>query len=393
MSFPRVLLGELVRPVERLEKPVAGRSYRQIGVRLWGLGAYEREVLDGHDTKYSKLNRAIHNDIIVNKIWARNGSVAIVPESLTGSFCSGEFPLYSPNQELLEPQWFHWITKAKWFWNECDEMSRGTSGKNRIRPERFLEIAIPLPPIDEQRRILQCIENMSTKLWAARQLKRQAVKLAASLSSAISDGAYESLEKEYGTEQVGSLCISISDGDHNTPQFSEVGVKFVFVGNVSSGYLHFEGSRFVTRDYFMAIKPQRVPRRGDILYSAVGATLGVPAIVDTDEQFCFQRHVAIIKPEPSLIDSRYCWHMLRSRTVSESAWSKTTGTAQPTIPLRGIGTLEIPVPPLAEQRSIALSLDELNAKADKLKKLQAKTATELDALMPSILDRAFTGEL
>ena len=176
MSFPRVLLGELVRPVERLEKPVAGRSYRQIGVRLWGLGAYEREVLDGHDTKYSKLNRAIHNDIIVNKIWARNGSVAIVPESLTGSFCSGEFPLYSPNQELLEPQWFHWITKAKWFWNECDEMSRGTSGKNRIRPERFLEIAIPLPPIDEQRRILQCIENMSTKLWAARQLKRQAVK-------------------------------------------------------------------------------------------------------------------------------------------------------------------------------------------------------------------------
>ena len=143
----------------------------------------------------------------------------------------------------------------------------------------------------------------------------------------------------------------------------------------------------------MAIKPQRVPRRGDILYSAVGATLGVPAIVDTDEQFCFQRHVAIIKPEPSLIDSRYCWHMLRSRTVSESAWSKTTGTAQPTIPLRGIRTLEIPVPPLAEQRSIALSLDELNAKADKLKKLQAKTATELDALMPSILDRAFTGEL
>ena len=56
--------------------------------------------------------------------------------------------------------------------------------------------------------------------------------------------------------------FQFQSGDHNTPQFSEVGVKFVFVGNVSSGYLHFEGSRFVTRDYFMAIKPQRVPRRG-----------------------------------------------------------------------------------------------------------------------------------
>ena len=57
--------------------------------------------------------------------WERRDSTRIADRF----FCSGEFPLYSPNQELLEPQWFHWITKAKWFWNECDEMSRGTSGK------------------------------------------------------------------------------------------------------------------------------------------------------------------------------------------------------------------------------------------------------------------------
>jgi type I restriction enzyme S subunit len=55
--------------------------------------------------------------------------------------------------------------------------------------------------------------------------------------------------------------------------------------------------------------------------------------------------------------------------------------------------IPIPLPALAEQRRIVAYLDDLQAKVDALKKLQAETAAELDALMPSILDKAFRGEL
>ena len=55
--------------------------------------------------------------------------------------------------------------------------------------------------------------------------------------------------------------------------------------------------------------------------------------------------------------------------------------------------LWVPVPPLAEQRRIVADLDGLQAKVDGLKALQEKTATELDALLPAILDKAFKGEL
>jgi len=51
------------------------------------------------------------------------------------------------------------------------------------------------------------------------------------------------------------------------------------------------------------------------------------------------------------------------------------------------------VPPIQKQREIAEYLDSLQVKVDSLKALQAKTAAELDALLPSILDRAFNGEL
>jgi type I restriction enzyme S subunit len=51
------------------------------------------------------------------------------------------------------------------------------------------------------------------------------------------------------------------------------------------------------------------------------------------------------------------------------------------------------VPDLPAQRRIVAELDALQAEVDKLKALQAETAAELDALLPSILDKAFRGEL
>jgi type I restriction enzyme S subunit len=188
-------------------------------------------------------------------------------------------------------------------------------------------------------------------------------------------------------------CTTITDGDHNTPLFGEIGVRFIFVGNVSSGFLHFRDSKRVSDEYFKTLRPQRLPQRGDLLYSAVGATLGVPAVVDSDEPFCFQRHIAILKPSPKRLESRFGWYMLRSRTVFDSAWSATTGSAQPTIPLRAIRELPIPLPPLAEQRRIIVELDRLQAEIDSLRCLQAETTAEIDALLPSILSRAFAGEM
>ncbi len=94
--WPEEPIGELADPVSRLEEPVPGRSYRQVGVRLWGGGAYERDSVDGAETKYKTLNRVATNDIIVNKIWARNGSVSVVQNALDGCYCSSEFPLFRP---------------------------------------------------------------------------------------------------------------------------------------------------------------------------------------------------------------------------------------------------------------------------------------------------------
>jgi len=259
--------------------------------------------------------------------------------------------------------------------------------------DAWLEKTIPLPPLLEQQRIVARIEELAAKINEARGLRQQAAEEAEELSPSGVEAVFRKLRDKVGTKTLCDVGQTSTDGDHNTPQFSDEGVRFIFVGNVSSARLHFENSKRVSADYFKTLKPQRLAERGDILYSAVGATLGVPAVVNTNEPFCFQRHVAILKPNHKLVESQFVWHMLGSRTVFVKAWASTTGSAQPTVPLRAIRELPIPVPPLPEQRGIVADLDALQAQVDALKKLQSKTAAELDALLPSILDKAFKGEL
>lgn len=160
-------------------------------VRLWGEGAYERETIDGGETKYSTLWAAREGDIIVNKIWARNGSVAVVGPELDGCVGSNEFPMYEVKPDRMIARWFHWLTKTKGFWTQCDDKSRGTSGQNRIRPERFLEIVLPLPPLAEQRRLVERIDALAAKIEEAKRLQTEADKKRNQLTHQAAAGIFQ----------------------------------------------------------------------------------------------------------------------------------------------------------------------------------------------------------
>ena len=162
-QWPKIALGDVCIPAERFVTPTAGTTYRQLGVRLWGEGAYERETIDGADTKYLKFNRIEANDLVVNKIWARNGSVAVATDELAGTHVSGEFPTFALNRDRTDPRWMRLITKWRGFWNLCEEKAQGTSGKNRIKPSQFLAIQIPLPPLPEQQAVVRRLDTLADK--------------------------------------------------------------------------------------------------------------------------------------------------------------------------------------------------------------------------------------
>lgn len=185
-------LSEVASPISRAEVPIVGKRYRQIGVRLWGEGTYERESIDGAATQYNYLNRVEPNDIIVNKIWARHGAVSVVSPELADCWCSSEFPLFTVDASRLRPRWMYWLTRFAPFWQACSGVSRGTTSKSRLRPEQFLRVKVPLPPLQEQDEIVATLDAAATRLAEAQRLCREideeADALMRSAFHAIADG-------------------------------------------------------------------------------------------------------------------------------------------------------------------------------------------------------------
>lgn len=392
-SWPKVKLGEVLRRSQETLEIEPGSEYCEVTVRLWGKGVVQRGLVSGSEISGSRRFAARAGQLILSKIDARNGAIGIVPPVLDGATVTNDFPVFDVDTSRIEPTFLGWLSKTPDFVELCKRASEGTTNRVRLQETRFLALEIPMPALAEQRRIVSRIEELAAKIADARLLRQEAAGEAERLARAGTERSYRDLGARFGYSRLMDVCETITDGDHITPQFSPTGVCFIFVGNVSTGHLHFQGCKRVSEEYFRSLRPQRVPKHGDILYSSVGATLGVPAIVNTDEPFCFQRHIAILKPDHRKIESRLLWHLLQSRTIFDRAWSSTTGTAQPTVPLRAIRELPIPLPSLTEQREVVACLDQLQTDVDALRKLQAQTSAELDALLPSILDKAFKGEL
>ncbi len=369
-AWPLVPLERVAVPVERPECPIAGIPYRQIGVKLWGQGAYERETIDGSETKYKTLSRVEVDDIIVNKIWARNGRVAVVSEELSGCYASSEFPLFTPIKEKIHPRWLHWITKTKNFWQQCDDKSQGTSGKNRIRPEKFLTVEIPLPPLSEQQRIVTKIEELSAKIEEARGLRQKTVEGVEALFLSVRLKCLSDAHIKYGGESLGNL-ISMSSGKGlNSSQL-----------NGSLDYPVYGGGGFVGRySRYLFEEPK-------IAIGRVGARCGCVFI--TEPRSWITDNALYLTEISDRLDKRFLAHALSNVDLRQQA----NQAAQPVVSQKKINPIQIPVPSLPEQHRIVEYLDNLQSKIDELKNLQAETQKELHALMPSILDKAFKGEL
>ncbi len=380
-GWRKIAIGEVAPPVQRPESPLPGREYRQIGVRLWGEGAYEREVLDGSATQYSTLHRVETNDIIVNKIWARHGSVSVVEPELEGCYCSGEFPLYKPHPAALAPRWFYWITRTRWFWSACENASRGTTDKSRIRPEAFAAIEIPLPDRNEQDRLIVKLDALAEKLEEARLTKsgieRQTEAMLHSAFARTTEGI--PLRKMDKVAPLVRRQVEIRMGE----EYPELGIRSFGKGTFHKPALD-----------FLSVGTKRLYRiePGDLLFSNVFAWEGAIAVAQPEDKGRFGSHRFITcVPNEGVATSEF----LRFYFLTEEGLRK-VGEASPggagrnrTLGLAKLAEIEVPVPDHGKQ----LWFNRLQAKVVEMIAAQQDAETELNAMLPSILDKAFKGEL
>jgi type I restriction enzyme S subunit len=389
-----VPLKEVAKPVSRPVPVEAGTTYRTLGVKWWGMGAYERESIDGSRTAAKTLSIVREGDLIINKIWVRHGSVAIAGKDVDGCAGSGEFPTFELDLNRIDPRWIHWQTKMKSFWEKCDDLSRGTSGKNRIKPELFLTINIPLPPLTEQRRIVAHIESLAARVNEAQRLREEAdYESAVLLNTAVGKVFTELKARE--VKPLKDLATKIGSG--STPKggraiYQQSGVPFIRSMNVRMRQFQWNDIAYIDPDIHESMSGTKVKPK-DVLLNITGASIGRVACAPDDlAEANVNQHVTIIRPIETL-DYRFLMYWLSQPAIQDFINDEQKGATRQGFTKAQIEQFKIPILPLDEQRRIVTYLDGLQAKVNALRELQSATGEELSALLPSVLDRAFKGEL
>ncbi|MBQ9059208.1 MAG: restriction endonuclease subunit S [Atopobiaceae bacterium] len=304
---------------------------------------------------------------------------------------------------VYEPNFLMRCLSAHFFREQLLSHVSGVGGSlMRAQPRYIKDYVIPLPPLHEQRRIASRIEWLFAKLDDAEAELREVIdgseqRQAAILHKAFSGQLTEPWRREHGISQetwtektLGDVCSSIFDGDHMPPPKAANGIPFLVISNVNDGHLSFEDTRFVPEDYYNNLTATRKPEIGDVLYTLVGS-YGIPVMVDDERPFCFQRHMALLKP--SDIEQKYLWYLLRSQRMFEKATAIATGTAQLTVPIKGLRNLEFNCPSSEERAEIIRQLDILLLKEEQALST-VRSVLEITTLTrQAILAKALRGEL
>ena len=217
--------------------------------------------------------------------------------------------------------------------------------RGKLTKASAARISIPLPPLAEQKRLAQTLEHIEELRFA----RRRSVDL---LEEALRSELYNAT-RHAKRVPLGDIAIRITDGTHQAPMWSASGIPFLFVSNLTGGAIDFRTLKFVSPDTHAELTRSVPIEVGDVLYTAVGS-YGTAALVQDDRKFVFQRHIAQIKPDHSLVDARFLTLALNSSDVKRQADRVARGVAQKTMTLGEIAKLQIPYPALGEQRRIAL---------------------------------------
>lgn len=196
------------------------------------------------------------------------------------------------------------------------------------------------------------------------------------------------LPKNWNLSTVNDVCLKITDGTHKTPKYTNSGIPFLSVKDISKGIIDFSDTRFITKEEHNELIKRCKPEKNDLLYSKVGTT-GIPKVVDVDNEFSIFVSLALLKPNFKLIESRFFEYLLKSPNVYSQAQAKTRGVANRNLVITDIKSIQIPLPPLSEQAIIVNKLDALFNRLDKSIGILEENISYTLALKRSIIETAF----
>lgn len=381
VAWPLVALGEVLELKVDAVPVDASATYQIAGVYSFGKGLLVRGPLPGTETTYKIFHRLHSDDFVLSQLKAWEGAVARVTAPFDGWFLSPQFPTFRAKPDRLDIAYLDWYCKQSKVWDQLRSSARGMGDRrDSVSPAKFLSATIPLPPFAEQQRIVKRIEELAAKIEEARGLRRQSM------------------------EEAEILCRSLVFGDKKsvlTPMYELVRPRGHTVNVKADETYHFAGVYCFGRGVFRGQKKSGMDfaykqlgqlKAGNFIYPKLMAWEGAFGIVPKE---CDGLFVSPEFPIFEVIENRVLPEVLDVYFRTPAAWSQVAGESTGTnvrrrrLNPKDFLSYKIPLPSMQSQ----LLLRQVMQHVDSLKRLQAETAVELDAMLPSILAKAFQGAL
>jgi type I restriction enzyme S subunit len=377
-QWPTVHLGNLIR--QRREFIIIDdfTEYKRCRVQLHVQGIVLRDTILGAEIKTKNQQVCQAGDFLVAEIDAKVGGFGVVPDALDGAIVSSHYFLFEIHAEKLDRKFLDYFVRTPAFQDQVS--AQGSTNYAAIRPNDVLGYKVPLPPLPEQRRIVARIEELAARINEARGLR------------------------ERSGEEIENLCRAVLNSDPDAkliPMTELVRLRSPDVIVQQDESYQFAGVYCFGRGVFRAQKKTGMEfaykqltrlKTGNFVYPKLMAWEGALGAVPSECDGC------VVSPEfPvfEVLEDRVLPEVLDTHFRSPDVWPELSGSSTGTnVRRRRLNPsdflkYQMPLP----SRVIQERLRRVRLQVDALKKIQAQTAAELDALLPSILNRAFKGEL
>lgn len=280
-----------------------------------------------------------------------------------------------------------------------------TGCQPKLAIKKIEQLKIPLPPINEQQRIVERIESLFVKLDRAKELIENTLAQFEQNKMAILHKAFigeltAKWRKENNIDlfswqdyQLKDICEKITDGTHNSPINTDLGdYMYITAKNIKEEGIDLSKITYVSSDIHEKIYARCNVEFGDVLYIKDGATTGIATINTIKEQFSLLSSVAVLKPKKNKLLAKYLVYKLNSNEVRNMMINNMSGVAITRLTLTKIKQAKMKFPTIEEQQEIVNILDKLLAKYNKIKNLEQQLE-KIELLKKAILAKAFRGEL
>lgn len=377
-NWETVKIGSIATQQKRVAKVESKNNYNLIGIRSNNEGVFFRETKSGNDIFSDNLLRVSEGDFIYSRLSAPSGGFGVITKEFENCYVSNEFPVFEIDKNKSSSNFLFYYFSQKSVLHQLQ--SKGT-GRTRFSEAEFFNQEILLPPLKIQQKILSTLEIIKSKTNEIINLRAEQAKDINNLLFSKYTDVIESAEW-LPMKEIAPIIrrpVTINEND----LYPELGIRCFGNGTFHKPAL--TGTEVATKKIFQI-------KAGDLVFSNVFAWEGGIAVAkeDDNDRYGSHRFISCVADEEKALAEFLCYHFLSPKGLEDiNACSPGGAGRNKTLGLDKLMKILVPAPSIELQREFVELLEKTNA----IKEHHKQTEQDLIVLMPSLLDKAFKGEL